>query len=201
MASDTGQVDGDVGAIPDPEGAWIWTKAYRGWTQLPTDAVRGDGGLWAYFDESDSWEEFGSATFEADVAAMPAQQTWNPGKGGYGGQQPYREKDGDIPEWDGHKSHRSVYFRKIEIWEETTGVPVQERGVRLLGKLSGEAFEKLENIKTKDLRRDDSVEYFKTCITNAYEPVEDYRVGKIMDHFLDEFSRKKGQEIVDYNRC
>ena len=26
------------------------------------------------------------------------------------------------------------------------------------------------------------------------------RIGKIMDHFLDEFSRKKDQEIVAYNR-
>ena len=42
---------------------------------------------------------------------------------------------------------------------------------------------------------------FKELIVEAYEPIEDYRVGKIMDAFLDDFERKKGQEIVDYNRA
>ena len=29
---------------------------------------------------------------------------------------------------------------------------------------------------------------------------EDYRVGKIMDEFLDEFHRRREQEIIDFNR-
>ena len=37
------------------------------------------------------------------------------------------------------------------------------------------------------------------CIVDVYEPIEDYRVGKIMDDFLYGFERKKGQEILDYN--
>ena len=35
----------------------------------------------------------------------------------------HKDKDGDIPEWDGKSSHRTTYFRKIDIWEATTGVP------------------------------------------------------------------------------
>ncbi len=46
---------------------------------------------------------------------------------------------------------------------------------------------------------EDSVERFKKCVIDVYEPIEDYRVGKIMDNFLDDFYRKKDQEIVDYN--
>ena len=43
------------------------------------------------------------------------------------------------------------------------------------------------------------MECFKECVVNAYEPIEDYRVGKIMDEFLDDFHRKPNDEIVDYN--
>ncbi len=46
---------------------------------------------------------------------------------------------------------------------------------------------------------DDSIERYKKCVVDVYEPIEDYRTGKIMDEFLDEFFRKRDQEIVDYN--
>ena len=188
---------GDQRPPPEDESLqppWVWTQSL-GWRQLEEEGLtRGAGNLWGYFADTQDWESFGSPNFLQEQQVN--QGSYYGGKGF--GQQ---NKDGDIPEWDGHKSHRSIYFRKIEIWEETTGVIPEERGVRLLGKLSGEAFEKMEHIRTKDFRRPDSVEYFKECITNAYEPVEDYRVGKIMDHFLEDFSRKKGQEIVDFNRA
>ena len=41
---------------------------------------------------------------------------------------------------------------------------------------------------------------FKELIENAYEPIEDYRIGKVMDEFLFHYSRNKSQEVVDYNR-
>ena len=58
----------------------------------------------------------------------------------------------------------------------------------------------MENVEAADLKRPDAVAFFKLCIENAYEPIEDYRVGKTMDHFLEDFSRKSGAEVVDYNR-
>ena len=110
-----------------------------------------------------------------------------------------RDRDGDIPEWDGERVDRRTYYRKIEVWEATTGLEPWKRAVRLLGRLSGKAFDKLSNIERKSLLVDDGVTRFKNFIEDAYEPVEDYRVGKVMDHFLDDFSRKSGQDIVDYN--
>ena len=118
---------------------------------------------------------------------------------GYGGGGP-TNRDGDIPEWDGKSTHRTVYFRKIDLWESTTGVPKFQRALRLLQKLTGDAFDKTEHLDTKKLMVDDGVEMFKNYIIELYEPIEDYRVGKIMDAFLDDFSRKKDQEIVDFNR-
>ena len=37
------------------------------------------------------------------------------------------------------------------------------------------------------------------AVDDVHEPIEDYRVGKVMDEFLDDFVRRKDQEIVDYN--
>jgi len=95
--------------------------------------------------------------------------------------------------------HRTTYFRKIDLWTATTGVDKDKQALRLLQKLTGEAFDKMENLDVDTLRCQSGVEVFKKAIVDAYEPIEDYRVGKIMDEFLDEFSRKKDQEIVDYN--
>ena len=38
---------------------------------------------------------------------------------------------------------------------------LKKRGVRLLAKLTGDAFEKMENAKASDLKYDDGVERFK----------------------------------------
>ena len=43
-----------------------------------------------------------------------------------------------------------------------------------------------------------SIEKFKEHIVEVYEPIEDYRIGKIMDNFLYDFQRKNDQEIIDY---
>ena len=110
-----------------------------------------------------------------------------------------KKRDGDIPEWDGKSEHRTTYFRRIDVWAATTGVDPEDRGCRLLQKLKGEAFEKLENVDPNNLKTMASIEKFKAHIVEVYEPIEDYRIGKIMDTFLDDFQRKNDQEIIDYN--
>ena len=65
--------------------------------------------------------------------------------------------------------------------------------------LTGEAFEKLGNVDPVSLKCEDSIEKFKQRIVEVYEPSEDYRIGKIMDSFLDGFTRKHDQEIMDYS--
>ena len=85
------------------------------------------------------------------------------------------------------------------MWAATTGVDPEDRGCRLLQKLKGEAFEKPENVDPMNLKSMDSIEKFKAHIVEVYEPIEDYRIGEIMDTFLDDFQRKNDQEIIDYN--
>ena len=110
---------------------------------------------------------------------------------------PDMKKDGDVPEWDGFKDGggksmtRFQYFRKIDLWESTTGVKPEDRALRLVQKLSGDAFDKTENIKVETLQCSDGVEKFKAVIEEAYESIEDYRVGKVMDEFVDVFDRKR----------
>ena len=78
-------------------------------------------------------------------------------------------------------------------------MPPELRAIGLLQKLFGTASDKLEHVDPESLRYHDGIARFKVLVENAYEPVEDYRVGKVMDELLDDFSRKKDQEIVDYN--
>ena len=54
----------------------------------------------------------------------------------------------------------------------------------MLQKLTGDAFEKLEHVDPESLRYDDGIERFKKAVVDVYEPIEDYRVGKIMDEFI-----------------
>ena len=110
----------------------------------------------------------------------------------------YKDRDGDVPEWDG-TTLRSVYFRKIDLWAVTTGVPPEKRALRLLQKLTGHAFDKTEHLDPASLLVTDGIKMFKDHLEKIFEPIEDFRVGKIMDEFLDDFSRKKDQEIVDFN--
>jgi len=178
---------------------WSWTT--EGWKSIPTASI-GRGTLRA-------WNAVREWFTYSDNVATAAQDPWasyQPGSARHdddwaGWKKPEKKKDGNVPEWDGKSEHRLVYFRKIDLWEATTGVEPQDRAVRLLQELKGEAFEKLENIQVATLQCDNGIDIFKEAIVAAYEPIEDYRVGKIMDEFLDDFSRKRDQEIVDYTRC
>ena len=77
----------------------------------------------------------------------------------------------------------------------------EDQAVRLMQKLTGEAATKMADVKVKDVQIPGGVEKFMDLVNKAYESIEDYRVGKVMDDFLDQFQRKSGQEIADYNRA
>ena len=55
----------------------------------------------------------------------------------------------------------------------------------------------MEHVQVAELEHRGGVDDFKKRITDAYEPIEDYRVGKVMDEVFETFCRKPGQEIVD----
>ena len=94
---------------------------------------------------------------------------------------------------------RATYFRKIDLWVDTTGVEKSHQVTRLFQKLSGEAFDEMEHLDTRMFKGFEAIEEYKKAIDDVYEPVEDHRVGKVMDEFLDDFASRKGQEIIDYN--
>ena len=128
-----------------------------GWRVLPTDAQRGQGNYWAW-DSTNQWFKFHT---DEELSASSEAGSWTQIRS-HGLDSAVRtyekfEKDGDIPEWDG-KTHRSFYFRKIDIWKSTTGCPPEKQALKLLQKLTGDAFEKLEHVDPESLRRTDGVE-------------------------------------------
>ena len=152
---------------------------------LGTTKNGSSNGSWECVASDDPWQNWNPRNYDRESTRESARES--------------APKDGDVPEWNGKDMHRTTYFRKVDLWCSTTGVPPAKRALRLLQKLSGEACEKLEHIEVVDLQVEDGVERFKQHVINAYEPIEDYRVGKLMDEFLDEFIRKRGQEIVEFN--
>ena len=103
----------------------------------------------------------------------------------YGGQSYDRPRDDDPPEWDGTSTPMLSYFRSIRIWEAGTKMELERRGVKLLGKLTGDAFSKTEMIDPMTLKRPDSVEVFMEHIQRLYQPIENHHVGQVMDYFMD----------------
>ena len=170
----------------------IWVHGI-GWRKLPDDAEYGSGPYWGWNAE-ERWFQFNTSEGFGSVSSR------NGGSSESGaGREEWKEKEGNIPTWDGKTGHRTLYFRKIDLWCATTGCLKTKRAIKLLQALTGEAFEKLEHVDPESLRSEDGVERFKKYIVDVYEPIEDYRVGKVMDDFLEDFGRKKGQETLDYN--
>ena len=99
----------------------------------------------------------------------------------------------------GWKDSQVVLLPKDRHLEVDHRMSPEKQALKLLQKLNGDAFEKLEHIDPESLRRTDGIEVLKKAIVDVYEPIEDYRVGKVMDDFLYGFERRKGQEILDYN--
>ena len=85
------------------------------------------------------------------------------------------------------------------MWVAATGVRKDEQAIRSWQDLSGEAFQKPENMDTETVRHAGGVADVKQAIENVYEPIEEYRIDKSMDEVLSDFSRRRNQEIVDYN--
>ena len=137
-----------AGAAPTgQERAWTAT----GWRPIPITSI--GSGTTRGWNSDREWFNF-SDNVDPWARWQPTEQTWN--NRGYSNEDAWehrdykKKKDGEIPEWDGKSVHRTVYFRKIDLWAASTGVDKEDQAVRLLQKLSGEAFEKLENVKVDD---------------------------------------------------
>ena len=103
-----------------------------------------------------------------------------------------------MPKWDGKDPKLPVYLRKIALWEAYTRTPAENRGIRLLAALEGDAFSKMELVEPAIFAVPDSTQKFIVLIRSRYEPLEHRRVGKVMDDFLFRFERKQDEEINDF---
>ena len=145
-----------------PDWAWVWTNQGWSWMWSADIArIRGDLYGWTQtvgwfkFDSSilRNTQSFPrntanaarqpsavapTAVSQSSAGGATARSTnyeheytgWNRWhSGGYYYQD--KPKDGDVPEWDG-TTHRTVYYRKIDLWAASTGVPPELRAIRLL---------------------------------------------------------------------
>ena len=125
--------------------SWAWTNE-RGWFQFEDSQTSASGP--ASNTDNEDGNPWGS--YQRTTQDYPTGRGWASSPGW--SQEDHRRKDGDVPEWDGKSSERSVYFRRIDLWMATTGVRKEEQAIRLLQRLTGEAFQKLENMDAETLR-------------------------------------------------
>ena len=103
---------------------WVWTSA-SGWTRYttPTEDV-----------EAAAMHTESTSSHSAEPAPAPATDAWAGWHGSGSAYYDYswktwsydsyrpKDKEGDVPEWDGRSMHRTIYFRKVDLWVATTGV-------------------------------------------------------------------------------
>ena len=70
-------------------------------------------------------------------------------------------KEGDVPRWNGTDLSRRMYYRKVDMWALSTGIPPRHRAIRLLQNLSGDAQMKMEHVDAKSLKKKDGIQLFK----------------------------------------
>ena len=73
------------------------------------------------------------------------------------------------------------------------------RGVKLLGKLTGDASDKMELLDAWTLKCSNGAGKFKAAVQAKYEPIESQRIGQIMDNFMYKFKRNPREELMDYD--
>ena len=59
----------------------------------------------------------------------------------------------------------------------------------------------MEHVDPMSLKKTDGVRVFKDLVEKAYEPIEEFRIGKIMDDFLFRFYRRNDQDIAVFNQA
>lgn len=110
-----------------------------------------------------------------------------------------KDKDDDPPKWNGKSPSLNHYLRQIAIWLAATRVDPLRRGVKFLAQLEGDAFEKMSLVEPLSLKCRDGVDKLIALILQSYEPLENCRVGRIMDQFMYDFCRMPDEEIMDCN--
>ena len=104
-----------------------------------------------------------------------------------------------MPEWGGKSEALKIYRRRVTIYIENSRTHPARRGGKLLERLKGDAIDKTENLSPRLLRCDEGVDVLLEWLKSKHEPLEAIRVGTLIDKFLDELTRRRGEEVMDFN--
>jgi hypothetical protein len=168
----------------------VVNQIMRDWREA-RQAGSAAGSKWSERAEREPWwnrRDDGEATGTRAVPKSKTEEADRPGDVG---------KDDKPPSWSGKEPKLQTYIRKVNLWCAYTRTPENRRGIRLLAGLDGDAFDKMELVMPEELVRSDGVSYFLSLLRAKYEPLENKRIGKVMDDFLFKFDRRNDEEIND----
>ena len=119
-----------TGTELNPLSGYAWTKK-KGYFQLSLDCVEDPDGIKVWHDNSKTWKHVSGEDLDpddGDTDSYAPSQEWNRYEKENRGDR--RDRDGDVPEWDGKAMHRTTYFRKIDLWvrrpQETSTSPLSQ---------------------------------------------------------------------------
>ena len=200
MASPIGSDGGGVGGFqnlghvgrPDPAGEEVMDFDFDPWAEAARRLrAQRDASSHPSEQGNEAWTQWGSQWWNED-------STWKWSRGeedrATGG-----GRDDDPPEWDGKSVPLIRYLRLVEIWRSHTRTNLTRQGPKMLGRLTGDAFEKTELVDPSILKTEEGAQTLINYLKDKYEPIEHRKVGKIMDDFMFSFDRKYEEEIQDYD--
>ena len=138
-------------------------------------AILGRQAWWSRDQRDIPWED----TVSENEQKWNDTDGWNQHQSSYGSKR--GGKDAEPPEWDGKSDLLSKYIRKVQIWTATTHTSPYQQGLRLLNKLTGDAFEKMELVEPRDLMIANGAKLSIKMLTQK----------RTMDDFMDHFRRNQ----------
>ena len=184
-------------------GWWSVPPVPEVWTSPVPEVWDWDRGAWVLRLPGSWWvenDDYGNNNNDKnDKFYEGSWSRWQDQSGPWYGDRGERDgRDQDTPTFDGKTAFKS-YLRRVELWMENTSCAMWKRGLKLLGKLEGDAWEHCEVLETKALKNDEGVTTLLNHLRRRFEQIEALRVGRTLDDFLYEFHRHPDEEIREYD--
>ena len=164
-ATRDGRADSYGGGGPDETAASVSAADSSAAEHQPEAQGADRSDAWIGWQYTYGWDNECSSSWSPDWwssgrSVWPSSGAdWGHNSWGYDYQaRDYNDSKEFVPEWDGKSEPLKVYERRVKIYQANSKTSRGRQGVKLLQKLRGDAFEKVEQLDPEALRGDDGVQ-------------------------------------------
>ena len=103
----------------------------------------------------------------------------------------------DVPTWDGSPGTWRTWLRRVDLWVESTNVPIAKRGAKLASRLRGTAFDCIEGLEMARLREEDGVPHLISLLRDRLQMNDTYMKGQLLEEFWS-LHRAPGETVLPW---